>query len=330
MRKGFTFLEMIFVIVIVGILAKFGTNLLFTAYEASISSKINNDLQSDSSITLRQISNRLQYRIKDSVVARVAGGGPIALTSAGGNAFTVLEWVGYDIDGLLGTNRAGVLGEPAFNRPTWSGFIDVEDGAGVLAVGAIDSAPLTAAPFAYLSSPGTDTGLANGVITSLSVNGSTFGTSAIFFTGANSNVLTDYGWDGVAQIQQSITAAHRIQSYPGFVTRLADAAFIAAGVTSSFTGTDIYENYKLAWTAYALERRDIDLDGDEDLVLYYDYQPWLGENYLANGRRILLMQNVDTFKFTAVGDTIKLQVCIDQENFLTGGMYSICKETAVF
>jgi len=323
MRKGFTFLEMIFVIVIVGILAKFGTNLLFTAYEASISSKITNDLQSDSSMALKQISNRLQYRLKDSVVARVPGGGPVALTSAAGNAFAVLEWVGYDIDGLLGTSRAGVLGEPVFNRPTWSGFIDVDD------AGAFGSAALTGAPFAYLSSPGTNTGLANNVIAALSVNGSSFGTSAIFFTGANSDALTDYGWNGVAQTQQSITAAHRVQTYVGSASRLADAAFIVAGLTSSFTGTDIYENYKLAWTAYALELRDIDFDGDDDLVLYYDYQPWLGENYLANGRRVLLMENVDTFKFTAVGDTIKLQICMDQENFLAEG-YSICKETAVF
>ncbi len=325
MRRGFTFLEMIFVIVIVGVLAKFGTNLLFTAYEASISSKINNDLQSNSSMALRQISNRLQYRLKDSVIARTAPAvAPVALASAVGNNFTILEWIGYDIDGLLGTNRAGALGEPAFNRPTWSGFIDVDD------PGAIASAALTAAPFAYLSSPGTDTNLANNVIAALSVNGSTLGTSAIFFTGANTNVINDYGWSGVAQNLQSITAAHRIQAYAApFVSRLADASF-NGGVTSSFTGTDIYENYKLAWTAYALERRDIDADGDEDLVLYYDYQPWLGENFLANGRRVLLMENVDTFKFTAIGDTIKLQVCVNEENFLSGGIYSICKETAVF
>jgi len=316
MRRAFTFLELIFVIIVIGILAKFGTNLMMTAYTAYAASTINNRLQVDAELALKQISNRLQYRIKDSVIARATPGGTFdALTSADANA-TILEWVGYDIDGWLGTNRAGIGGEPVFNRPTWSGVIDVDDAAAVAAL-------------SYLQSPGTDTTLANNVIQSIRANGSATGiaNAAVFFTGANSDVQTDYGWDGSVQATQSTTAAHPITNAgAGSLSQLVDAT---AG-PSTFTNTDVYENYKLAWTAYAIRIMDNDADGDNDLVLYYDYQPWAGEDFLNDGTAILLLPNVDTFKFSGMGDTIRLQVCVNEENSLGEGLYAICKETAIF
>ena len=307
MRRGFTFLELIFVIVVMGILAKFGTNLMMTTYESYAQSSVNNRLQTDVELTLKQIANRLQYRIKDSVITRTApGAAPNSLASAVGGGFTLLEWVGYDIDGWLGLdNGAG------FNSPTWSGFIDVD-------------APGAVAAQTYVESPGTDTTDANTLITSLRANASTtgFNNSAIFFTGANSDIQTDYGWGGVALANQSF-AAHRIISGGG-VTRLN-----ALGGTN-FAGIDIYENYKLAWTAYSIRIMDNDGDGDNDLVMYYDYQPWEGESLLNNGTAVLLLPNVDTFKFSAIGDTIKVQVCVNEQNSLGGGTYALCKETAIF
>jgi len=298
MRRGFTLIELVIVIVVIGILAKFGTNLLATAYESYTSSTINNRLQADTELTLKQISNRLQYRIKDSVIARP---GPVALASATGNTYTTLEWIGYDIDGWLGLDN-----DAGFNSPTWSGFIDVNTTAAITAK-------------TYLQSPGTDTTDANTVITAVS-QGSTFADAAIFFTGANSDIQSDYGWTGALTDQSG--AAHQVKAVAA-VTQLA-----ATGATS-FTGVDVYENYKLAWTAYAVRIEDFDSDGGNDLVLYYDYQPWKGEGFAA-GTKELLLENVDTFKFSASGDTIKVQICVNEQNTLGGGLYAICKETAIF
>lgn len=308
MRRGFSFLELIFVIVVVGILAKFGTNLLMTTYNAYTQNTINNRLQVDAELALKQVANRLQYRIKDSVIGRFPAGGFSGLSSVGGGE-TILEWVGYDIDGWLGLdNGAG------FNSPTWSGFIDVNTPAAVAAT-------------TYLESPGSDTADANTLIQALRANGSAtaFGNSAIFFTGANSDVQTDYGWNGTALGNQG-GAAHPIQAVAvgGALNQLVDAT------GTNFSNVDVYENYKLAWTAYALSIEDDDADGDDDLVLYYDYQPWAGESYAADGTSILLLPNVDTFKFSAVGDTIKVQICVNEQNTLGGGLYAICKETAIF
>ncbi len=301
MRRGFSLIELIFVIIVIGILAKFGTNLLMTSYEAYTTSTINNRLQADTELTLKQIANRLRYRIRDSVIARDLVTPQFSgLSSAAGPNFTVLEWVGYDVDGLLGTSRAGALAEPLFNRPTWSGFIDVD---------------VPPAGSSFLESPETDTAAADTVIQALSVNGTDLNNSAIFFTGANSDVRTDYGWDGVAIADQS-TATHPIGS-GATPTRLRDTLGV------SFSGVDVYENYQLAWTAYAIA-----IEGN-DLAFYYDYQPWQGEGYLA-GRRVLLLQNVETFSFGATGDTIQVRICVNEQNTLGKGAYAICKETAIF
>lgn len=64
------------------------------------------------------------------------------------------------------------------------------------------------------------------------------------------------------------------------------------------------------------------------LWLYYDYQPWNGQTYSANGKKVMIMQNVDTFQFKAIGDLIKIQLCVKDAN-IAGG-YSICKEKTIF
>ena len=300
MRKAFTFIEMIFVIVIMGILAKFGAEIFRNVYLNYNQSVTNNKLQTDTEAAITQISNRLQYRIKNSVIERNSATnvyqGLTGVVVA--NNSNVLEWVGYDIDGWRGDATA--------TTPTWSGFIDVDD--------------LVNANANTLVSPVSDFqagGRVDNMILALSGGNSDITDSSIFFTGSNNNVLDSYGWNGVAQNEQSTTAAHQIGA------ALAPNR-IVPGV-DDFAGVDVYEQYKLAWTAYALE-----LTGTT-LTLYYDYQPWKGESYSdVNVSSAILMQDVDTFKFQGVGDMIKLQVCVTDNNFTGEGGYSICKEKAIF
>lgn len=300
MRKGFTFIEMLFVIVIMGILAKFGSEIFRNVYLNYNQSTVNNTLQSDTELVLQQIANRFQYRIKDSVIARVSGAASFkSISSADANS-TVFEWIGYDIDGWLGDDTN--------TTPTWTGFIDLN------AIETPDADQNT------LFSPGTDTGRINTVIAALSPSAAGIANAAIFFTGENADVQTDYGWQGVALSTQNDVAAHRIGA-GGNAAQLADATGV------SFGGTDIYEQYKLAWTAYALE-----ITTDGNLTLYYDYRPWEGDSYV-NAPPALLMQNVTTVKLQAVGDILNLQVCVGGEEItsLNGdGGYSICKEKVIF
>jgi len=310
LRKAFTMIELIFVIVVMAIVGTIGVEIFRNTYDAYMSSAVNHRMQSETELALKQITNRFQYRFKDSVIARETIGtagyfNGLSAYSPPGNPdrnASVIEWVGYDIDGWLG--------DGASTLPTWSGFIDVDNNISTL----------------VLSSPGSDLtlgGRADNVIASL--GSSDINDTAIFFTGANTNVLKDFGWN-YAVYDINNTAAHPIGSAAA-VDRIATNGY-------DFAGKYVYEQYKLAWTAYALELRDNDGDGKtDDLLLYYDYQPWRGETYDNNGTASLLIDNVTTFKFQAIGDILRIQLCID--NNATGNVpesqyYSLCKEKVIF
>jgi len=270
MRKGFTLLELVFVILVMGIMAKFGVELLYKTYENYIQSNTFNRLEKESEMAVKQIANRLQYRIKDSTIARATvGGGPVPIGSISGNE-TVLEWIGIDMDGWRSTGA-----------PQWSGLID------------LDPAASTAVS---LSSPGSQY----------------TATGAIFFIGSNVDLGANFGWDGTAILNQN-GSMHPVQIVGNTIVP----------TVGDFTeATDgVFEFYQFSKSAYA-----VSLEGN-DLVLYSGYQPWNGEG-MANRR--VLMENVKSFQFASVGDTIIVQVCLTDHNAAGVGEYSICKEKVVF
>jgi prepilin-type N-terminal cleavage/methylation domain-containing protein len=159
MRKGFTLIELIFVILIFGILSKFGADILYKIYENYIYSNTFNRLENQSEAAVKQIANRLQYRIKDSTIARnTITSNPIEPIGNNSGDENVLEWIGIDVDGWHGSGAGSTA-------PDWSGFIDLAN-----------SSALT------LDSPGT------------SVNAVNLG---LFFIGSNVDLNSSaFGWDG--------------------------------------------------------------------------------------------------------------------------------------
>ncbi len=315
-RSAFTMIELIFVIVIMGIIGKFGVEFLAQAYRDFIFSKVNHELQANSGAAVELIAARLKNRIKDSVIARtgVPPAAPVAIANADGTAanYTVLEWVGYDYEGFQGRLNT---------NPNWSGIIDLNN---------------TNAGINMLVSPGTDTNVTNALISDLSDTNSSINNAALFFIGANSDIQTGYGWDGnLTAINTQDGAMHPISSLAGQVDRF--LPFVG-----DFSGTDVYEYYKLAWTAYAIVYEP-GANNLGTLRLYWDYQPWKDRNGDGSGdqfndagivvKSAIIMENVSTFQFTAIGSIMKIQVCtkstvIDGVN--DGQGYSLCKEKTVF
>lgn len=314
-KKAFTLLELILVIVIVGIAAKFGMELLMRAYQDYIYGVSNNRLLGQSEAAVTQIANRLQYRIKESVIYREGNlSGFTALASANhtaDNNTTVIEWVGYDIDGWHGDGSG--------TNPTWSGIIDL-DGAHTTSI---------------LNTPASDNTRISNVISALSPRGFNGNGSALFFIGDESvNVHDGFAWNGVGLINQSTNLHPVTLNAPDQFTSLFAAP-------NDFTGRDVYEYYRLAWTAYALElhtwiENPTEPDPDKQiqrgtLWLYYDYRPWLGEKYTdANTAKVILMENVQTLRFSSIGDVLKVQVCVGDANIFKKGAYSVCKEKTIF
>ena len=102
----------------------------------------------------------------------------------------------------------------------------------------------------------------------------------------------------------------------------------APNTTGDFSGRDMYEYYKLAWSAYAIGFSDYnETTHMGTLTLWYNYQPWEGEKY-SDGNSTILMDGVSTFRFRSIGSVIEVQVCT-KSNLIQGDEYSICKEKTV-
>ena len=297
-RTAFTMIELIFVIVVMGIIGKFGVEFLAQAYKSFIFSSINNTLQSSSASTVEFIAKRLESRIKDSVVARVGTNTVhIALASVDPDVdYTVLEWIGTDIDGFRGTTT-----------PNWSGIIDLNDVAG------------GAGPN-LLISPATDTDAENSLISALSAAGTSSGINdaALYFVGSNTDIdLYGYNTASGTAIANQNSVMHPINS-TGAITNFVPAV-------GNFSGVDVYEYYKLAWTAYAIVFTSTGTNIG-NLTLYYDYQPWNGE-IMTDGDSAVIMEDISTFQFMSIGSIIKIQVCA-KSNVVEE--YSLCKEKTIF
>ena len=297
-RSAFTMIELIFVIVVMGIIGKFGVEFLAQAYKSFIFSKINHELQSTSEQTVEFIAARLQNRIKDSVIARTGAVSTFTpIQGASGNTYKVLEWIASDEDGFRGTTK-----------PLWSGIIDLENNSSSTTV---------------LVSPETNTTASAALITILSNSQSTFNNSALYFIGSN-NDINAYGWDGTA-ITDQFSVMHPITSVAG-----ANNEDKFAPAVGNFSGIDVYEYYKLSWTANAVVMENYDTTTKMgNLYFYHNYQPWNGEKYYDNNdsdHKSLIMENVSTFQFISIGAIMKIQVCTKSRLVEE---YSLCKEKTV-
>ncbi len=290
-KRAFTMIELIFVIVVIGIISKFGIEILLNSYENYVISATQSRLQSQSESALTQIAARLQYRIKESTIARDAAGTYRSVQGALGTE-TILEWIGSDIEGWRGSTVGATT-------PNWSGFID-----------------WNASNPNMLKTLRTNTATTSALIKVLSNNAVDINASAIHFIGANSNALTEYGWDGIAFGGDQNHSMHEIG------INLNPDEFLPSGAIN-FAGVDVWEYYQLSWSAYAI------VHANNQLRLYYNYRPWLGETYLQ-GSNQLLMEDVDTFGFLSIDTMIKIQICVTDSNTFNEGAYSICKEKTIF
>ncbi|MFK5937767.1 MAG: type II secretion system protein [Sulfurimonas sp.] len=297
-KRAFTMLELVFVIVIMGIIGKFGTEFIAQAYKSFIYTKVNNQLQSDSLAAVEFVSKRLQYRIKDSTIAREDDNTSTSLSDYSAGTANIIEWIGADVEGFRG--------DTGFY---WSGVID-----------------LTASDATKLVSPGTTTNNITPLIQTLSGdNTKSIDDAALYFVGSQVLSANPWGWSGAIN-DQVTDAMHPIKDNPFNLSHL------LPNTVPTFSGTDAYEFYQLAWTAYAVGIDDWNaVTKSGTLKLWYAYQPWNGETRF-DGKTSVIMENVSSFRFIAQSSLVKIQVCV-KSDIIDGdnnGGYSLCKEKTVF
>jgi len=90
------------------------------------------------------------------------------------------------------------------------------------------------------------------------------------------------------------------------------------------------EMYQIVSTAYAViltPATPINGVNVWDLKLYYNYQPWNGQNYMQ-GKNATLLKNVSVFRFKHELNSIRIKLCTLERISATEHI-SICKEKAV-
>ena len=310
MKRAFTLLELVVVIVVLGIIAMMSFNAIMNIYSNYFQTKTVNELETQTEIALEQISKRLEHRIKPSVIARKTDGAFLALNDSGVNLdakYEILEFIpyAYEIfnDVPSGSNKAG----------RYSGYADL-----------VKSSPATG-----LISPGSN--FSTEVVETIKDLTCREDTNAtcVDFTKKDGGVVAIFS-DVYYNVQDSF-------GYKGDITKL-DIAKVGVKSTdgntleiSGFDGKQISEQYHLAYTANAIvpeqsaDPKDA-ANGVFDLNLYYDYRPWMGEKYKKNGEKATLAKNVTRFVFTEKNGVIVLKLCMRAKN----SEITICKSKAVY
>jgi len=314
LRYAFSMIELIFVIVVLGIVASVGSSIIVKVFDTYISQKAVSTSSIKTEIAAMQIANRLSHAIPWTLVAKNPTN-PfndficfVDHPQTSDNIHTAIEWIGVDNDSFEATAIPG-----------WSGYCDTS-GSNRL----------------KCPTPGSNIDAAKNVIENLSNNGIVFTSfagskPAVFFKTDDYDNLTKYHPSCIGLVAGDTGCAIRAYGIK---------ATLSTHPSLEFTDSDPKirtEHYALSWSAYAIvptNFRDINNDGVNDvydLRLYYNYQPWEGEKYTDVGiPSAILLNNVSVFKFTQLDNTIRFKICVQQP---IGGAnvapVTLCKEKAV-
>ena len=321
MKRAFTLLELVVVIVVLGIIAMMSFNAIMNIYSNYFQTRTVNELETQTEIALEQISKRLEHRIKPSVIARKTDGAFLALNDSGVNLnaeYEILEFIPYAYEifnDVISLDANDHVIEQGGKAGRYSGYADLAK-----------SSPATG-----LISPGSNftTGVVE-TIKDLTCREDTNATCVDFakkdggvvaiFSDVYYNVQSSFGYsNGTVPVSLDI-AKVGVKSTDGDTLEI-----------SGFSGKQISEQYHLAYTANAIvpeqsaDPKDT-ANGVFDLNLYYDYRPWMREKYKPNGEKATLAKNVTRFVFTEKNGVIVLKLCMRAKN----SEITICKSKAVY
>lgn len=268
-------LELVFVIVILGIVSSIGAEIIANVYEQYIVQRAQHRASLKTELVTLQIANRLHYAIPGTIY-RIKNDGTLesiesSFASGTGDDYIGLQWVGYDADSF-----EAVSSNSTPRKPGWSGFCD-----------------LNASSKDSIKTLGSKLSLTNDIITNLSSNTKSLSDAAIYFPYQDSE--------------------HNVSGRTGEDV-----------IDLDNNASRIAEQYKLAWTSYALV-----VDSSGDLNLYYNFAPSPKASY-SNTPKSLLLKNVTTFKFKGTVTGIRFKICKEEQIGDADFNITSCKEKVAF
>ncbi len=294
LRRSFTLIEVIIVLILLGILANFGTDIIFNLYNNYILSQRATEAHYATQSALDIIEKKYLYRLPVSCIARKGTSGSdfddikTLKSIMPGESYIVLECINYADEARRGLYDSS----KHFYTPGWSGFID------------LDSAS-TSKSNKTLATPGSKLSFAEDIIKALSEDKCDLSKQesnvGVVFDAVvpppNVDAIDAMGWR-LYKDPSKKSDLHVYEVYKKDDTTL--------GVHGTFPD-EVADIYYLVYTAYALvpEKR---ADGSYSLYLYYNYQPWKGETY-KDGKKTLLLRYLQTFAFQQKDQAIAIKLC---------------------
>jgi len=326
-KKAFSLIEVIFVLVILGIVASISSQIIVQVYENYITQNAIYKVGTKTELVANQIVNRLAYRVQGSTLTKahqtfLKNRGRnnwatrdrdwlelnqlnVAVGGANTEHYTTIEWIGYDNDSFAATST-----------PEWSGVANY----------------MTATRNSFVTPGSRLTDVAT-VISNLSKDSS--GHSKVTLTRENPAAVIFANRSRVigASLTPNNPLCMGLIQEDGNNSLACIYAVTNNGTLDTLTFTTpkpvtITERYKLAWSAYALVPEEDPITHHKELVLYSNYQPWNNENYIQHGTRHVLLTNLTVFKFSENGGVIKFKLCAS-ERIGPDHNVSTCKEKAV-
>ncbi len=293
MRRGFSLIEIIFVLVLASILSMGSFKALESLYLRSAKAKAITDLSLQSQIVLNQLSIILYNRIPNSVIG-YDGSSDCDPIEALDNDNVVLEWL--------------ALADDAMTQGLYDGFIDMN---------ASDKTSKT------LSAPN--------IATSLDTSRLNLIFAGAFDDGDEDIVACNgaFGWHGQASdlaYDFDVSTANIITFTGAIPTYIYEKYYLSNGGIAVTRGEHISDIANCGLSASDFK------NFNNTLFLFYDFYPYQSQTYCGDGgsgKVAVLAEDVSGFKASYVNDTIHLSIDMNRDIRGSNPVH-VSKQKAVF
>lgn len=315
MKKAFTMIEIIVVIVIMGILSLGTLISIKHLYIRASKTKTISDFSINSQIVLNQISSLLYNRVPLSTIGYNPNNGNFQSIYDINSNFTILQWIG--------------IASESYIQRDYSGFVDMDKS---------DKNTNTIVSFDIRGSNLETTEFKKFGINYTYLTPNDANVTALIFTGAfdtgliSTDFNNSFGWHN---------NAHNI-IYD--ITKIKDN-----NITLAKRPNEIYEKYYLVDSAYAMARgADINIstcsgytktniDNNDTLYLFYNYRPWRGETFCADvngvnksGDITILSEHITGFEAGLINDSIYFNLTFNKKIRGDDNNVTISKQKVIF
>lgn len=355
MKRGFTLIELVFVIVVLGIISMFGADLYTKIYKSYVHVRAVNQLEARTQNAMMLITNRLEDRIKSSTIGRELSSNKfVPISDLTDPKYDILEWIGQSVETRNINQR----------NPGWSGFMSMSQlkdstwTAGTQDAGYIAN---TRAAFNMVSLgsdfPQVANIVANLRATAYNTPSNNTEVAVIFKVVTNDASPTSVGIGFGYNRAVKADGSNRVLIAVGTPSNAGSGNIQGETIRinqyplnpNNDNSQEFSEQYYIAHSAYAIVPDQVVtymrnsagnvLSKNFNLLLKYNYRPWstvAGDAHSYNNNNTgsaLLAEDVSLFRFKDDNGAVALKLCMrdDGRNFDPSELdLNVCKAQVVY